>query len=117
MRDPQQPIMTESNRRFTTDSSPGEQNFERTANDATTYIAELLTSESEYWGPRMHAIVGTGVRAILRADETVTAGSVERTIQNDELRERFGIGNQTEVLERFDNMLRGSSENGEIDHD
>jgi hypothetical protein len=95
---------------FTTDCSPGEQGFEQTASDATTHIAELLSSESEYWGPRMHAIVRTGVRATLRTDGAVTAENIERVVENDELEESFGPDNRAEVLERFDNALRGSDD-------
>ena len=110
--------MTESNRRFTTDSSPGEQHFERTAKDATTHIAELLGSESEYWGPQTHAIVRRGVRASLRADGIATAENVERSIRNGDseiLGEGFGPDNRTDVLERFGSALRGSSGNGETE--
>lgn len=95
---------------FTTDSAPGEQSFEQTANDATTHIAELLGSKSEYWGPRMHATVRTGVRVALRTDGAATAETVERVVENDELGESFGADDRAEVLERFDNALRGGDE-------
>jgi hypothetical protein len=37
--------MTESNRRFTTDSSPGEQTFESTVSDAVEFIKEMQDND------------------------------------------------------------------------
>lgn len=97
---------------FTTDSSPGEQEFEQTASDATAHIVELLSAESGYWGPRMHITVRTGVRDALRENGSATAEDVERVIENGEPNEGVGPINQTDVLELFDNTLREDGENG-----
>lgn len=92
---------------FTTDSSPGEQNFERTARDATSHLAGVLQSDSDYYGPQMNRVLQMAVRAILRAEGEVTRKRVERAISSEEFAEKYDAANRDRVLEALDSSIRG----------
>ena len=99
--------MSDELQTFTTDSAPGEQNFERTARDATSHLAGMLQADSEYYGPKMDAVLRIGVRSVLRAEGEVTRKRVERTLSSEEFAEKYDAADRDRVLEALDRSIRG----------
>lgn len=60
--------MTDDIRRYTTDSAPGEQAFESTANEATTFFEEAFADAGNWYGSRASGILRTCVRVTLEYD-------------------------------------------------
>jgi hypothetical protein len=100
--------MSDKLQTFTTDSAPGEQDFERIARDATSHLAGVLQSDSEYYGPKMNAMLRIGVRTALRAEGEVTRKRVERAISSEEFAEKYDAADRDRVLEALDSSIRGA---------
>lgn len=70
-------MTNETNDTFTTDSSPGEQAFENTVDEAVAGIEKTITtSEVNGYGPRMARVLRSSVRESLAADGIVSPEQV-----------------------------------------
>lgn len=65
---------------FTTESSPGEQPFERAVYQVTAFLAEHFKGTDRSYGVRTNAVLRMGVRASLADDGTTSVVDVRDTL-------------------------------------
>ena len=99
--------MIQTAHQFTTDSNPGEKQFERTARDAASNFAGLLQSAPDYYPPVKDPILLEGVRMALTTEGVATPKTVEDKICSQDFAEKYDEAERRIILEAFDEVIRG----------
>jgi hypothetical protein len=101
--------MTDDNHEFTTESSPGEQAFESTVDDAVAFFETAFAAAENWYGPRASGVLRSCVRAALDAAGTASPETVVCAART--LNERDGLASNEaveSVLRRLEAMINES---------
>jgi hypothetical protein len=74
--------MTDDTHEFTTESSPGEQAFESTVNDAVAFFEAAFNAPESCYGTRMAGTLRGCIRTALAADGSVSSEQVAHELSD-----------------------------------
>jgi hypothetical protein len=90
---------------FTTDSSPDEEEFEKTVRDATSHFKDTLRENCQWYLGNQDPIVREGVRTALKEDGIVTPTRIEDIIHSKTLGERYSERDRDAILAAFQEAI------------
>lgn len=98
--------MTNPEHQFTTDSSPDEEEFKRTARDAASHFKDVLLHDCQWYSIVHGPMIEESVRTALEKYGTATPRRVEDVIESKTLGERYSERDRDAVLTAFQEAIR-----------
>lgn len=95
---------TDTEETFMTETSPGEQAFEKTVADAVAFVEAAIDAEVNWYGARMPRLLRGCVRPALASDGSVAPEQVASALSDRNA--------DVEVLRRLEAMIDESGESG-----
>ena len=97
--------MTNPEHRFTTDSNPDEEEFERTVQDAAYHFRKVLIHNCPWYFGVQNPLIKEGVRTALGKHGVATPKRVEDAIWAKTLGERYSERDRTVIIGAFQEAI------------
>ena len=90
---------------FTTNSSPGEEEFRRTVRDATSHFGDVLREDCQGYHGNLDPIIRESVRTALEEDGRVSPTRVEDIVHNKTLDGKYSGRKRDAVIGAFQEAI------------